>query len=209
MLNKVWFFCSCMLVILLSACTGSDDGSNGSSGSTSYKFAMDNPLDEAMVVVFDDTHRVEIPKYEAMSVYLTGGIHKVKASSISDSLLLEAEFEAAEDGILNLTRSQYLIVHGYYSVDGDYSLLDEYTFQVNDSTSFGGVRAERVGSPQDLIVHGNWDYDLDEKMPERIDTFDDDGAWKTKVFREDDYVFLLQLEKILDEMNIDLDSPTD
>lgn len=193
MLKQLTIFSALVTALLFSACGGMGG----------MKVEMVNPLDTTIVVTIDEeTFTLEADS--AMSTRLPAGTHKLTVKTVTDSLVKDVEFDLEDKGpvILNICGIEYVKEFVYYSTSENYDILNSYTFKY-DTMSFEGVRAEAVGSKDDLLVYGSWDYGLTDEVPETISTTGYGGVWKEKVQRMDDFVLILQISEILENFDFE------
>lgn len=196
MLKKLSLLVALAVTMLFSACGDGVFTDN-------VTLEIDNALDTTVVVQIDSaTYTLEADS--AIAVTFPVGEYKLNVKTVTDSLVQDTKFtlEDKGDAILNISNIEYVVEYVYYSTSGSYAALDAYTFKY-DTLEFPSVRAEAVGTANDLVVYGDWTYGLTEEVPETISTYADGGTWREKVQRMDDFVLILQISQILENMDLE------
>ena len=196
MFKQLSFFALLAAACLFTAC-------GGGVFTSQVTLEIDNPLDTTIVVTIDSA-TYTLAADSSVEVTFPVGTYKLNAKTVTDSTIRDTEFTLEDNGdaILNIGGVEYVKEYVYYSTSGSYAALDAYTFKY-DTMAFEGVRAEAVGKASELVVYGDWDHGINEEAPETITTYADGGTWKTQMHRMEDFVFLLELSKLLEDLNLD------
>lgn len=205
MKKTVYLFFGLVALTLLGCGGGSSDDSFDFFEST-YDVLIDNGRDTSVIVMItaegDSAMEYEISGYGTESIELKEGKYHVKATSALDSVFVDEDFEITSDSYsynLNLTKQDYIRENVMYIVSEN---PDLYT--TNESFTYNGKTYEEVDAdviPGALLVASDWDYNLDEEMPEEVTIYgDNNSTTKSKVYRAETFLLYLELYELFNGM---------
>ena len=149
---------------------------------------IDNPLDHALTVEIGPVTHTLKPRSSVLDSIEVGD-HLLKVKKEDGSVLKEQEVTIESekgDALLNVGGVQYVTEFLYYSIAGGSGGIEDYTFKYGDE-EFSGVRAELLGTPNDLIHYGEWSYGISDTIPEYVSIYGD-YAWVEKIWRVKDLI---------------------
>lgn len=205
MKKTVYLFFGLVALTLLGCGGGSSDDSFDFFEST-YDVLIDNGLDTSAIVMIkadgDSATEYEISGYGTESIELKEGKYHVKATSALDSVFVDEDFEITSDSYsynLNLTKQDYIRENVMYIVSENPEL-----YTTNESFTYNGKTYEEVDAdviPGALLVASDWDYNLDEEMPEEVTIYgDNNSTTKSKVYRAETFLLYLELYELFNGM---------
>lgn len=148
---------------------------------------IDNPSDQDLTVLIDGKNYIITP-YTSTSVELAKGEYQIIAKQNEQEIFNE-KVNIIDNGVLNTTKSTYVIWSDLYLLD-----LDQYneyasTELKNVDTEVNGNHYESVtfevfeGTP---FISQNWDFGLEEFWPEEVDLTAGNFSKKSKIYRLED-----------------------
>lgn len=158
-------------ILFLSACTS--------------KVTIDNPTPDDITVSVNGTE-YEIPAYDQKEVDLKNAPASIIAKDLEGNELLNEIVLITGDGILNVTRSLYIIWTDLYCQPDEF---DTYKSKLNlkDLVVVNDKEYEMVDFEltEDVFISKKWDYNLNESFPDSVD-LKNIFSIKSKVYRPDD-----------------------
>lgn len=150
---------------------------------------LDNPRPVPVKFQFDNGESFELGSHGFEHVQLDPGTHGVSITTKGGEVLADTSFELKEKGIVHSGAGTYLIWRQLYGLQKDRAtLLNERWVEFDSTRAFGDFR---VFPPEQVFIEGNWDYTLDEDLPDAETMYiSTDFEIHTKVFRAKDFVEL-------------------
>lgn len=169
---------------------------------------IDNGADTTVIVVLealdkDTTYEFEIESWGLEYVDLSFGKYHVKATTVTDSVIVDEDFvlEEGEDYNysfnLNLTKEDYIMENMEYAVGatGDERVYSSFTYK---GKTYDEVDADVIEGA--LVVPKDWDYNLDEEFPETVSIYGGaNSTTKSKLYRASTFILYLELYEIFSE----------
>ena len=174
--------------------------------STAY-VTVDNAADTLVDVTItsdDTTIELSLSSYTTEEIELPYGKYHVLAETVTDSLVVDEDFELDEDDYeyaynLNLTKEDYIVENSKYTAGTDYSaLLEELEHEFEyEGEVYKGYDAYVIKGA--LVVPETWDYNLDEEAPDEVTiTGGGNSTTRSKLWRAEYFVTLLELAELLE-----------
>lgn len=154
---------------------------------------IDNASDQALKVEIDSWSTHLEPRSSVEDSFAVGS-HALKVTDAAGKVILEKEIDLENEegnGLLNVSGVQYITDWQLMSAVNDYSDLYNYSFKHGD-LEVPQVRGELLGSPEDLILYGNWSYGVSDTFPETVELYGSTTAWIGKLWRFDEYLDLMK-----------------
>ena len=204
-------FLSSLLLLVLIACGGGEVDYDLDDLDSDYMpevtLNIDNGTDTTANVIItpedkDTTYEFTIEGQGLESVMVPVGEYHVKAVTVTDSLIVDKDFELDDDGYvysfnLNLTREDYIVENIEYIVGGDGSQIVSKTFTYKGKT-YEGIDAEVIEGQ--LVVPDQWDYNLDEESPDEVTLYDGQNSTvKRKLYRASTFILYLELIELFEQ----------
>lgn len=148
---------------------------------------IDNPSAEELKVVIDGKDYTITP-YTSTKIEIAKGEYQIKATQNEEEIFNE-KVNIVDNGVLNTTKSTYVIWSDLYLLDIDkYSELAATELN-NVDTEVNGNHYESVTFEvyeNDVFITENWDYGLEEFWPEEVDLTGIGFIKKSKIYRLED-----------------------
>lgn len=213
-MKNVLYLITGVLVFAMASCGGGYDDDYDFDGldelfESTYTISIDNGLDTTAIVTItaegsDSTMEYEVAGYGMEQIELKEEKYHITATTVTDSLFLDEDFEI--DGStysynLNLTKEDYIVERVTYVVSENPEL-----YGTNKSFTYDGKTYDEIDAyviPGELLVPSNWDYNIEEEMPEEVTIYGDQNTTvRTKVYRAETFVLYLELYELFGEMDL-------
>ncbi|MEX1003560.1 MAG: hypothetical protein WDZ35_15685 [Crocinitomicaceae bacterium] len=168
---------------------------------------IDNGTDTTALVTItpedkDTVYDFTIMGLEMDRVVLPYGDYHVKAVTVTDSVIVDEDFELSDDDYaysfnLNLTQEDYIVENIKYVVGstGDEVLSSSFTYE---GKTYDGIDANVIKGK--LIVPNQWDYNLDEESPQEVTLYDgQNSTTKKKLYRSSTFILYLELIELFEQ----------
>lgn len=159
-----------IFILLLSAC------------SSNAKVVIDNPS-EADINVSIDGIAYEVMAYDQMEVELKKALAQVITKDAAGKELLNEAVEITGEGVLNATKTTYVIWQDIYCTPENYELYKD-KLDLKELVEVNGKEYEEVDFTlvETAFIPKAWDYNLNESFPDSVD-LSNMYALKTKIYR--------------------------
>lgn len=168
---KKFLFLPVVLLVLLSSCT--------------FQVVIDNPTDMNLKVSLDDKE-YDIAAFAQQEVELKKAEVRIVAKDEEGNEILNETVQIAGAGIINPTRTTYVIFKDLYCLPENYDLfksnLDIKEIVVVNDKEYESVDFTLV---EDLFIPKTWDYNLNESFPDSVN-LEKGYVVKSKIYRVED-----------------------
>lgn len=160
-----------VFILLLSACKS--------------KILLDNPTDSNIVVSLDGT-TYELLAFEQKELELKKSSVLVVAKDADGNEILNESVFVTGDGIINPTRTTYVIWKDLYCLPEDYDTYKD-NLNLQKMVTVNDKEYEMVDFTlvEDLFISKNWDFNLNENFPDSVD-LKNKYKVQSKIYRVDD-----------------------
>ncbi len=160
-----------VFILLISACKS--------------KVILDNPTDSDIVVSLDGTN-YELLAYDQKVLELKKSTMLLIAKDVEGNEILNESINITGDGVMNPTRTMYVIWKDMYCLPEDY---DTYkgNLDLKKMVTVNDKEYEMVDFTlvEDLFIAKNWDFDLNESFADSVD-LKNKFLVKSKIYRVED-----------------------
>lgn len=148
---------------------------------------LDNPREEEVVFEFDGSERYELASNGQEEISLDPGQHSVRVLDNAGEVLGDTTFNLKEEGIVHSGAATYVVWRQLYGLQSEReTLLNEKWVEFDSIKTYGDFKIYR---PEWLYVEKNWDYGLDEDLPDSRSLYiNKDFLIESKVFRSKDFI---------------------
>lgn len=171
MMFKKLLFLPVVLLVLVSACT--------------FKVVIDNPTDMNLKVSLDDKE-YDVAAFDQKEVELKKSDVKIIAKDTEGNEILNGTVKITGEGIINPTRTTYVIWKDLYCLSEDYASFKS-NLNIKEMVLVNDKEYESVDFTlvDDLYILKNWDYNLKESFPDSVN-LEKGYVIKSKIYRVED-----------------------
>lgn len=211
-MKKTFYLIAGLFTLAMTSCGGGsseDDSYFDELFESSYDITLDNGLDTTAIVMIteegsDSTMEFQVDGYGIHEIELKEAKYHITAKTVTDSSFLDADFEIDGSSYsynLNLSQQDYIVERVVYVVSENPEL-----YMTNKSFTYDGKTYDEVDAyviPGALLVPSEWDYNLEEEMPEEVTIYGDQNTTtKTKVYRAETFVLYLELYELFGDLDL-------
>ena len=148
---------------------------------------LDNPLPDTIVVNMDGLKSHIIPPKTMITLKLKAGKHSFD-TKIKGVFYHSGYFESSLDGLINVTRSDYVVWKDLYMKEEReeyYDNIQENVVVIDNQEYIGDIKLYDTTS---IFIPKEWDYDIKTSFPEFVDLGKQPFVVKKKIFYKKDFI---------------------
>lgn len=208
MKNTIYLIAGFILLTIASC------GGNNSYPGQKFSVYLDNGLDTTVIVTItekgkDSAMVFNVIGYDLKEIELANNTYHITAKTVADSLIIDEDFTIDKNEYhfsynLNLTKQDYIVENVVYIVSENPDSYKSHSSFTYKGKTYDEIDARVIEGA--LLVPNDWDYNINDEMPDEIEISNGSMATKSQVYRAEMFVLILDLYELFGGSDMDMEA---